>query len=238
MDYKDHLIGKSESNFWFLAKKDLIRILLEKNLRSHLKNRKILSIGAGTGEELQLLKNFGEVYVIDIEKNALDLIPDNLYKEKRVCDACNNPYKDNFFDLVVAFDVFEHIGDDEKACSEVRRVIKNKGLLILTVPAFQTLFSAHDKALEHKRRYSKKDLRVLFKNFKTISLNYWNFFLFLPSAISRLMKRNATPEVDNPKFGPLISSLFYKLLKIENLLIKKGVITPPGITIIGVYKKI
>ncbi len=237
MDYKDYLAGISKSNFWFRAKEDLISTLLQENLKSSRKNLKILSLGAGTGEELSLLGKFGDVYVVDIEKKALDLIPKKLYKEKKICDACNLVYTDNFFDLIVVFDVFEHIKNDKLAVNECRRVLKKGGLLIFSVPAFQFIYSAHDKALEHKRRYSKNKLKILFKKFNKTKIFYWNFILFLPLAISRLVKRNSKPKVDNPDFNYFIDAIFYKILKLENFLIKKNFKIPPGITIFGVYTK-
>jgi ubiquinone/menaquinone biosynthesis C-methylase UbiE len=236
MDYKDYLSGKSESNFWFRAKRDLITDLLEKNYPRHSEKLKILSIGVGTGDELEILNKFGEVYIIDIEKKALELIPNKFYKKKMVCDACNIKYKDNFFDLVVSFDVFEHIKDDKKAISEVHRVLKQKGTLIFSVPAFQFLYGPHDRALNHKRRYSKNKIKKRLERFEQISLDYWNFFLFLPLAIMRILKKNSTPKVENPNLNPLIGALLYKILKLENFLIRKNFKTPFGITIVGVYK--
>jgi len=154
MDYKDYQSGKVKLDFWFRAKNDLIEKLLF-NQFPKKKKLKILNLGAGTGSDLEILNNFGEVYVIDVEKKALDLIPDNLCVEKKICDACKLIYKDDFFDLVVSFDVFQHIENDEIAIKEAYRVLKKKGILFFSVPALQKLYSSHDKALEHKRRYSK-----------------------------------------------------------------------------------
>ena len=237
MDYKDYLAGNSKTNFWFRAKVDLIEILLQKYIENHSKKLKILSLGAGTGEELYSLNKFGEVYVTDIEKKALKLIPKDLYKERKICDACNISYPDEFFELVVAFDVFEHIKDDKNAISEVYRVLKKNGFLIFSVPAFQFIYSSHDKAVEHKRRYSKKDLKSLFKEFKDPYFNYWNFTLFLPLVISRLIKKYYKPKVENPITNPIIDSVLYNILKTENFWFKKKFKTPPGISIFGVCRK-
>lgn len=237
MDYKDYLAGKSESNFWFRSRRDLIDFLLKNYLHNLHKKLKILSIGAGTGDELYPLNKFGEIYVIDIEKRALDLIPSGLYKEKKICDARNISYPDGFFDLVVAFDVFEHIKNDKSAVNEAYRVLKKKGTLIFSVPAFQFLYSAHDKALGHKRRYSKNKLKILLKKFNKIKIFYWNFILFLPIVIIRLIRKSSKPKVDNPKLSPFIDKILYKIFKLENFLIKKNFKTLFGITIFGVYTK-
>jgi ubiquinone/menaquinone biosynthesis C-methylase UbiE len=237
MDYKDYEIGKSGDDFWFRAKKQLIKNLLLRELESG-KKLKILNIGAGTGEDLEILNKFGEVYVIDIEKKALDLIPKKLCKEKNICDACNLNYPDNFFDLVVAFDVFEHIEKHEKAIKEAHRVLKRKGNLIFSVPAFQFLYSAHDKALKHKRRYSKRKLKDLLRCFKKINLSYWNSLLFLPIALQRIAKKRTPPKVEAPKFNIFLDNLLFKILNFENFLIKRNFKFPLGITIIGCCNKI
>jgi ubiquinone/menaquinone biosynthesis C-methylase UbiE len=240
MDYKNYTAGYSKSDFWFRSRLDLINIFLQKNLKNSKETPsklKILSIGTGTGEELYSLNKFGEVYVVDIEKRALDLIPAKLCKEKKVCDACNLTYPNDFFDLVVAFDVLEHIEKDRLAVSECKRVLKKGGLFLFLVPAFQFLYSAHDKALAHKRRYSKGQLKRLFNEFSGLHLNYWNFILFLPLVIQRLIKRNSEPKVDNPVKNPIIDSVLYKILRFENFLIKNNFKTPPGITIFGICRK-
>ena len=153
------------------------------------KNLKILNIGAGTGVDLEIMNRFGNIYIIDVNKKALDLIPSNLYSEKKVCDATALPYPNEFFDIVCSFDVFEHIKNDKKAVLEAHRVLKKKGLLLLMVPAFNFLFSAHDKALLHYRRYSKKKLYELLRIFKNEYLSYWNSILFIPLSILRILKK-------------------------------------------------
>ncbi len=239
MDYKDYKAGKSESNFWFRAKRDLIdrRLKFIKNKFKSDTKLKILNIGAGTGSDLKILNKYGDVYIIDIEKKALDLIPRELYFEKKISDASDLNYPDDFFDIVTSFDVFEHITDDKKATQQTHRVLKKGGYLIVSVPAFQSLFSAHDKALNHQRRYSKKTLKELLKNFRELKLNYWNFFLFPPLALSRLKNKNSKPKVDNPQPSKLIDSILYNLFKLENKLIQINFPLPFGLTLIGNCRK-
>ena len=164
MDYKDLQAGQTNENFWFKAKNDLIDILIKKVCKNK-KQLKILNIGAGTGDDLEVLSKYGKNYMVDIDKNALSIIENKLCEEKKVADACKLPYNDNFFDVVVSFDVFEHIINDKKSVDEVYRVLKNGGVLIFTVPAFQSLFSSHDKALQHQRRYNKKSVKDLLSKF-------------------------------------------------------------------------
>ncbi len=236
MDYKDYQSRYKNSDFWFRAKKDLIKILMLKVCKES-KNLDILNLGAGTGDDLKILSKYGNIYVTDIEKKALDSIKGNFYFEKRVADACNLPYQDNFFDIVVSFDVFEHIQDDAKAVSEVYRVLKKDGNLVFTVPAFQFLFSSHDKALEHKRRYSKKMLKALLSNFSDLKLNYWNSILFLPISALRLVKKKSEAKVDSANLPRFLNSLLYQFLKVDNSLVNHKIPLPFGLTILGYCRK-
>ena len=237
MDYKDYQVGKSSEDFWFKAKNNLIAILMDKTIKNENKKLKILNIGVGTGDDLKILNKYGENYIIDTNKKALDLIDKSFYKDKKVADACKLPFKESFFDIVVAFDVFEHIQNDKKAISEVYRVLKNKGKLIFSVPAFQFIFSSHDRALEHQRRYNKKTLKNLLKNFKAVKLNYWNSSLFPLVAIMRIIKKNSKPKVEQPN-SKIVNSICYFLLSLENQLIKYNFPLLPGLSIFGVAEKI
>lgn len=232
MDYKDLQAGQTKENFWFRAKNDLINVLMKKACKNR-KRLRILNIGAGTGDDLEVLNKFGKNYVIDIDKDALSVIDDKSCEERKIADACNLPYDDNFFDVAVSFDVFEHIKNDQKAISEVYRVLKENGVLIFTVPAFQFLFSSHDKALHHQRRYSKENIKTLLFQFNNIKIFFWNSLLFVSMATMRLLKRKSKPRVDLMDLPPWLNTLFFNLLKIDNFLIKRGISMPIGLSIVG-----
>lgn len=234
MDFIEYRQGLTKDYFWFKANNNLLDILVQSLNKQNLK---ILNIGSGIGGELEILNKYGDVYIIDINKNSLKLISKHLIHEKKLCDVCTISYPNNFFDLVISFDVFEHVNDDKKAVAEIKRILKPDGLLIFSVPAFQILFSNHDKALNHKRRYTIKIIKRLFKDFNQVRLGYWNFFLFLPVAIGRLINKNSKPGLNGKNLSGVINSLLYRLLQFENFLIKKKINFPIGLSIYGLYKK-
>ncbi len=237
MDYRDYQAGATKNFFYHRAKIQFIEVLLNKVKREG--RLKILNIGAGTGDDLPVINKFGEIYVIDINSNALELIPQKLIFEKKVCDACHLPYPDNFFDLAVAFDVLEHIENDALAINEIYRVLKSGGFFIFTVPAFSFLYSSHDRALNHFRRYDKETIKILLSRFKSVELGFWIFSLFLPVAIQRILKRKeSNPKVHFMKLPKFINIVFYYLLRIENYLIKHSISLPLGITIYGIYRRL
>ncbi len=236
MDYKDYQEGASQDFCWFKAKNELIAVLLKK-LKTK-KKLKILNLGAGTGDDLPILSGFGDIYVIDTDHNALKLISDKFIAEKKISDACDIDYPQGFFDLVVAFDVLEHIKDDGLAISEINRVLKPEGFFIFTVPAFNFLFSSHDRNLNHHRRYNKKTISNLLSDLKCKELGYWVFTLFVPIALQRMMKDNEFSQAsDFVKLPTSVNNLFYNILKIENWIIKHEIPLPVGLTIYGIYQK-
>ncbi len=231
MDYKDFEAGQTNEHFWFKAKKELIDSLMKKTCGDS-KQLKILSIGVGTGDDLDVLSRYGQNYITDVDEKSLSVIDAKLYLEKKVTDACTLPYEDGFFDVVVSCDVFEHIDDHVKAASEVHRVLKKDGVLVFTVPAFQFLFSSHDVALQHFRRYNKKTISSLLENFET-NIFFWNTLLFIPMAISRLLNKNSKPKVDQGNVPTWLNTIFYHLLKFDNFLIKRNLSMPVGISLVG-----
>jgi len=232
MDYKDFMAGYTKNFFWFKAKNELIKILVLKACGGK-KRLRILNIGVGVGDELEILNEFGSNYVVDKDPNALSAIDGRFCKEKKLADACDLPYEDDFFDVVVSFDVFEHIADDARSAGEIRRVLKKHGALVFTVPAFSFIMSSHDKALHHLRRYDKKRLDDLLRQFEKRNFYYWNSLLFIPVAIVRILKRGSKGKIDKIYLFSWINDFFYDLLAIDNFLIKRGRSFPVGLTIAG-----
>lgn len=238
MDYRDYKVGQTNNHFWFKARLELIDILVKKAFQNKpIQGLRILNLGAGTGDDLSILNKYGDNYVVDVDMEALALISDSACVEKKQADACALPYKDGFFDMVVSFDVFEHIEDDIRAVSEVQRVLKHKGVLVFTVPAFQILYSSHDKALAHYRRYNKRQLKRLFQHFNTQTMCYWNSVLFFPIALVRILKKPAKPKVDEGKVPSILNYVFYKFLSFDNMLIARNISPPLGISLVGWCRK-
>ena len=229
-------MGHTQKEFWFKAKNDLTQSLMER-VCGGKKGLKILNLGAGIGDDLEILNKFGASYVVDLDKEALSIIPDGLCVEKKLGDAQALPYEDDFFDVVISFNVFEHVKDDYKAVSEIYRVLKPSGVLVFMVPAFQCLFSSHDKALEHYRRYSRKDIKNLLSLFQHSTIFFWNSILFVPMAITRLIRKNSSPKVDQTNFPNWLNALFYYLLSVDRFFISQNMAMPFGLSLVGICRK-
>lgn len=233
MDLRDHRLGISPDFFWFRAKRGLIRILLE---RAPGKGGRILNVGAGVGEDMSVISAYGAVHVVDTEPESIRLIPESLVAEKRVCDACALDYPDGFFDIALAFDTLEHIGNDRRAVQEMTRVLRPGGTLIVSVPAFNFLFSAHDRVLGHHRRYTMRSLNALMSGLERVDAGFWTFSLFFPLAAQRLAnrKKDMTRYFELPRW---VDGFFYWLLNVENKLIERGCHLPVGTSIYCVWRK-
>jgi SAM-dependent methyltransferase len=193
MDLKE-IIYKDKLNYYIRDKLGLIDTVLSKAISNNKNINRILSVGCGTAEELEILGKYGEVYAIDVEKEAVKFA--SWCKEVRICDVCELNYPDNFFDIVIALDVLEHIEDDKRAVEQVYRVLSQGGVFIFTVPAFQFLFSAHDRFLGHKRRYNKRMLETLLFKFSKLDLFFYNYLLFIPMCAFRILRKRSDESSD------------------------------------------
>ena len=236
MDRRDIERGASADDFWFRGKRQLIRGMLRKWSPAGGELR-ILNIGAGAGDDLPVIGSFGKVTVIDVDEKALDLIPEGACEEKIPGDACALPFEDNTFDLAVAFDVLEHIEDDVKAVAELNRVLKPGGRFIFSVPANQSLFSAHDRALGHFRRYSRSSAKALFKDWDLKMLNHWNSLLYPIAALKRKLDKDKPDRVDDHSMPGVIREVLYWILALEGRLSAIGFPVPFGLSLVGVAEQ-
>lgn len=236
MDFIEYSKGQSPLVFSLRARRDLLDAmvsdLFEKNKKSN-----ILEVGAGTGDNIRVLEKYGDVYATDINKDVIGMIPPELCREVKIADASELPYDDGFFDMVVCFDVLEHIKNEKRSVSEMFRVLKKGGLLFFSVPAFGFLFSGHDKGLGHFRRYSKSELKGLFRRFREVRISYWDFFLLVPISIVKLLGKGSGSGVMIIKLPRFLNTILYAILKIENKLIKHGLNLPVGTSLVGHCRK-
>lgn len=241
-DYFDEYYFLERQHWWFKARLEIIQQHLEE-LKFKLGDRKlkILNVGAGPGATTQLLMNYGDVTSVEYDKDCIEMVKAKtglVFEHESITDL---PYASNSFDLVTAFDVVEHIEDDRKAVSELVRVCKVDGFIFTTVPTFQFMWSQHDEVNHHFRRYTHKTYQSLWNEHHNVQIKYstyFNFFLFLPIAIPRVLSKilkskkslkGAGSDFTSYKTG-WIDNLLYKIFKNERVFIKKHVRLPFGVS--------
>ena len=239
-DLYQELYTVENDHWWHQHKRNVVKQFINQFARKG----KVLDIGSGTGKILEELKNNGwQVYGVDGEKEAI------VWSQKRgincqLLDVTKEklPFADNYFDLVLALDFLEHIPDEHSVIDEIKRVVKRGGVLIITVPAYQQLFSYWDKMLGHQRRYNKKSLNHLFSEQKlqVIFCSYYFSLLLFPAVLTRFLKqRNKKTNKSDFKEVPL-KPIILPLISLYTLLEKqmlKIIALPFGLSLICVTQK-
>lgn len=176
-------------HWWFRARRDILTNLIVK----YISQGNILDVGCGTGFILESLKNVNtskfETWGIDISEIAVEVC-----HEKGLANVAQglleaNDLPTDYFDLVMFLDIIEHLDQDSSALVNAKHYLKNQGKILITVPAYQFLWSAHDEIHHHKRRYTKQKLTELLQQagYEVIFSSYFNTFLFPLIAIARLI---------------------------------------------------
>jgi len=171
------------SYWWFIGKQFLVREQVRSLLLNRGSGQRILDIGAGTGMILKTLEEFGQAFGMEKSEDAIAFLKTRNLRHIVRSDAEQGlPFKDESFSLVTCLDVLEHLDHDTVLLMEMLRVCKEGGHVLVTVPAFNLLWSPHDSALHHRRRYTRSRLLGQFRglNGQVIKASYYNFMLSLP----------------------------------------------------------
>lgn len=230
-----------DSHWWFVARRNLVCTALQRFCRR--KPKHILDVGCGTGGTLDRLKHIGQPVGVDLEPIALELSRERGHTHLLLASATSLPFADGSFDAVVALDVLEHIPDDAAAAREIARILAPDGTLVVTVPAYQSLWSGHDVALMHQRRYRAEQMKALLEGagLTVEKLSYTVSALFpLVWLVRKLQnatrKKDVPPKADaNPTLEPL-NSILRALLDLESRIVLT-VPLPFGLTVFAVAHK-
>lgn len=228
-NFLDAYYKLEREHWWFQVRERIIVERLQDMLPKGRKLR-ILNVGAATGRSTEILQPFGEVQSLEYDVPSYEFCRDALKLSIDNGSILELPYADEQFDLVCAFDVVEHVEDDQKAVQELLRVCKPGGKVFVTVPAFMSLWSTHDLVNQHFRRYTRKDLVSLFLSAgaRPERSSYFNFLLFCPIwLVRRLQKlffsqgRSETLKPDNElAAGGIISKILYRIFDIDRFLLR------------------
>lgn len=226
-----------ERHWWFKGRRRIIRYFLKKFLKDK-KRPFILDVGCGTGFNLIDFRNIGEVLGTETAAPALEYLEKRGLKEKVFLTDLPSLEVPKIFDCITCLDVLEHVADDETALLSLREHLDENGILLLTVPAYQNLWSRHDDMAHHVRRYSKKELvgKIRKAGFKIEHVTFFNTFLFLPEAVFRLLKIGEKNDSDIFEMGKFLNFMLYAIFYCE-LFFLKIIRFPFGLSILCVASK-
>jgi SAM-dependent methyltransferase len=230
-----------ETYWWFVGRRGIIHQLLS-IFAKHV--RVAVDIGCGSGRNMQVLNKLADVTLgLDRSAAALELAAARGFAVARA-DGQSLPLADGSADLVTAFDVLEHLDDDMRALADFRRVLRPNGFLLVTVPAYRFLWSEHDEALMHRRRYiaSELHIKLVTSGFRVIKRSYAVFFAFFPILLVRIFrglipKNPLEPKASHIMLPRFLNSLCTAALGLEGWMMRR-VDLPFGTSIITLAQKL
>ncbi len=231
-----------DTYWWFVARRELVRELLLR-YRPARDEIAVLDVGCGTGATLKAIGDLGTVVGIDRSPEALQFCQTRGLSKLARAKAEELPVASGSVDVVLALDLLEHIQDDAAAARELARVLRSGGVLLATVPAGPELWSEHDEALAHLRRYRAARLRRILVDagFDIQKLSPVITTLLLPIAALRLAQRifprkKGTPETAFIIPPRPINWLLRKILRLERLWLRRFNF-PVGVSLVAVARK-
>jgi len=227
--------------WWFVARRRLLDSMVAV-LAREFDRPVILDVGCGTGINYSVLSKHGETFSSDASENALRFSKSRGIECLVRSQVESLPFGASRFDIVTALDMLEHVDNDLAALDELLRVTNDRGVLVITVPAYGFLWSEHDEALHHRRRYAASELRNKLTNagFEVERISYYITFLFFPilfmrfvQSVSRTSIHAKTSHVILPRW---LNSLLIAILGFERFLLN-WINFPFGVSIVCLARK-
>jgi 2-polyprenyl-3-methyl-5-hydroxy-6-metoxy-1,4-benzoquinol methylase len=250
-DYPDSGFDVTEENatksFWVSSRLRLFTYLLKAALKSSGGNR-LFEIGCGTGDLVRKISDDGrfdvtgsEIYIKGLSY-AKAKAPDIEFVQ---FDASKG-ITDETYNVIAAFDVLEHIEEDEATIANIYSMLEVNGRLVISVPQYMFLWSNLDEIVKHKRRYTRSEMvmKLTRCGFEIERVTSFVFMLFPLMILSRLWDRTAATGVKDDRalekrtnFSRLSNTVFDAVMRIDEGLVRLGVSLPWGGTLVVTAKK-
>jgi SAM-dependent methyltransferase len=229
-----------QRHWWYVARREVIAALIRNDVRPPA-NARVLEIGCGTGHNLAMLSEFGHVDALELDDEARAVAEKRLGRNVMSAPLPGlSGVPQKHYDLIGAFDVVEHVEDDRAALASIAERLKPGGKLVLTVPAHQWMWSAHDVVNHHKRRYSKRGLRRLLEEspLKLDTIGYFNSLLFPVAIAERLSSKLRGKDDADLTLPPApLNTVLERIFAAERHLVGRLPL-PPGLSLFAVASAI
>ena len=228
-----------ETHWWYSALHRLIFQTLEAELPDW-REKEIVDVGCGTGAILKQLGNPGKNVGIDLAPEAVSFCRQRGLNNVQQGDIHALPFLDASFDAVICSSVLYHqwVSDVEGAIREMHRVLRPGGTLLIVVPAFPFLHSAHDEAVMTARRFRKREIQQLLEkqNFKIRRLTYWTTLLFPLAIAARTFGGSKMGRDFEAEGASFTQRAFTRIMGLELQLLRKTSL-PFGVALLAVARK-
>jgi len=228
------MLAHDEDHWWYRGRRAVLRAALDR--LAVVPGARLLDAGCGSGRTLDELAAYGAAYGLDISDRAAAVARRRGHRVQ-VGSVERMPFEDGHFDVVTCLDVLEHTPDDRATLRELRRVTRAGGWLVLTVPAYQAMWSYHDEVNNHYRRYGRRQLRAAATaaGWEHVSDSYFNALLFAPSAVVRLARRGRRAHRSDLELTPRsLDRLLALPLQAEARMLAAGGRLPFGMSLLMV----
>jgi len=222
-----------ERHWWYCARREVLAALIRRLARPPA-GAHILEIGCGTGHNLPMLAQFGDVDALELDEEARTHAKKRLGREIMSAPLPELAgVADRKYDLIGAFDVIEHIEDDRAAIASIASKLRPGGRFVMTVPAHRWMWSAHDVVNHHKRRYSKRALKRLIDDspLRLETIGYFNSLLFPAAVAERLSSKLRRKDDADLKLPPApLNAVLERTFASERHLVGR-IPLPPGLSL-------
>jgi len=227
-------------HWWFAGRRQLFaNEMARANIRQ---SSLVLDVGVGSGSNLRMLAEmkFPQVIGLDPNPDVVQICQDKGFMSVQQGSVSDIPFSSESFDFVLATDVIEHVEDDLAALEEIYRVLRPGGYVLITVPAFQSLWGLQDEVALHCRRYRLGELleRVGSARLAIVRSYYFNYLLFAPIWTARQVIRLARIRLrsENEVNSPLINRLLTMIFRLD--ITTAPLLRPPfGVSALVVARK-
>ncbi len=203
---------------------------------------RILDAGCGSGRNMVELARFGTVTGVELSDTSVEIARGRESGEVVEGSVLEMPFAEDSFDLAVSLDVIEHLEDDLAALRELRRTVAPGGLLLVTVPAYQWLWSGHDVINHHHRRYTRRTLQRVAEQagWQQARTTYFNSLLLPVAIVLRVLDRfsRKTTESSLDLWVPPepLNTALEQPLNLEAAMIARGGRIPAGLSLLAVFR--
>ena len=224
---------KNRGDWWMRGKICIITQLIKNRFE---KNIKLCDVGAGAGLMLESLRHEGYNYLTATDSfgESLELL--NKKGFNPIQTHLPDFHTGKKFDVLLLLDVLEHIDNDDETIYNLKESLNDDGHCIITVPAFQFLWTKKDEDLMHKRRYTKRNLKKLIQKhgFKIEFITYYNFFLFPLAIMYSILNKKKTSI---GRYGFWQNKILYPIFLSEALFLNRGIRFPFGVSLLAIIRK-
>jgi SAM-dependent methyltransferase len=240
-DYERQTHQAEERHWWYRGRRTVLDgVIAALQLPQPAR---VLDAGCGSGRNMIEFSSLGTVTGIELSETSVALARGRGAGEIVSGSVLEMPFPDDSFDLAVSLDVIEHLEDDLTALRELRRTVAPGGALLVTVPAYQWLWSGHDEINHHHRRYTRRSLQRVAERagWAQVRTTYFNSLLLPMAILLRVLdrvNRAKTTESSLDLWIPPepINWLLERPLALEAALIARGGRIPAGLSLLAVFR--